>query len=227
MTNQSMFLLKRVALAVAIAAVRVSQAHADSVNIHLKTQDGRPLAGFTVTMTMGAQVVASEVTNAVGECTLTDNVFAGALRCVQVIANPTWNFTACTSDQPTHPSCLTYPTCANSHNNDYFYFGTQGALKGKRGQAIGGAHGYVNPNAGEQATLVFTPDDNGEVKISIYTMRGKLVMTRTVAAKGGVQNSTKWDGRASDGQIVASGIYAVRITGQGLNENFKLAIVRK
>lgn len=98
---------------------------------------------------------------------------------------------------------------------------------------IGGANGYVNPNAGEVATIVVQrlplPTT---VTVRIYAMSGKLVMSKTQVMAAAVENTVTWDCKDSGNNPVSTGIYVAHIRGSDVNERMqiakvKIAVVRK
>ena len=176
-------------------------------------------------------VLDSQVTDAAGDCTLTDLANVGQLRCVTVV-KAGWSFAGCQNDSPYAP-CLPNPICVTNHNNVYFYWGSRD-MQGNKLRVFGGPRGFVNPNLGEKATISITPGTSGPVTVRIYTLRGKLVAFREARVANVpvssnplfAQTAVEWNGRDADNKIVASGIYVVRVDGAGVHESTKIAIVK-
>ncbi len=96
---------------------------------------------------------------------------------------------------------------------------------------------YPNPfHPGEgPTTIAYKLDDNARVTIDIYSLMGKLVLSREFeqGAVGGVVglNEFSWDGRNGEGNVVASGGYIVLIgavrNGETINSmRRKVGVVR-
>ena len=100
------------------------------------------------------------------------------------------------------------------------------AAAGERLLIQGGRQGYVNPLLGERALIIITPPESGKVDVAIYTLRGELVWQTQASVQAEVQNLVRWAAENSDGQVIASGIYLVRVTGAGMEEVRKVAIVK-
>jgi flagellar hook assembly protein FlgD len=66
----------------------------------------------------------------------------------------------------------------------------------------------------------------GPVLVRVYTLRGVPVKTLVDGAHAAGAFSTTWDGRNDAGEIVASGIYLIRIEADRLNEILKAAVVK-
>jgi len=89
-----------------------------------------------------------------------------------------------------------------------------------------GDQGYVEPEAGKNAAIRFRPSGSGKVEFNIYTLSGSLVYTTTLDSVGTAQQTVTWDGRTNAGELVASGIYLIHITGPGIDERKKIAVIK-
>lgn len=195
-----------------------ADASADFVTVRLQTSEGVPIAGHTVTMYLEStnEVITTQITDAAGDCTLTDNVFgSGHNRCIGIAPKPGYVFSINGA----------MPVCRGGWNSVNF---TYLAYRANIGSAavVGGANGYVNPSRGETAKIIVTPGERGNLEVNIYTARGRLVVSKSRFAEVRVQNVIEWDGRNAAGQIVPSGIYTAQITG-ALTMRVKIAIVNK
>jgi hypothetical protein len=99
------------------------------------------------------------------------------------------------------------------------------------------ATNYPNPfhPPDQPTTLAWKLDDDAAVTLRIFTLSGDLVLQRTYprGAAGGLSglNEDLWDGRNSEGRVVASGGYIALIEAQGVGETLhvirrKIAVVR-
>ena len=207
------------------ALLGVNASSGETANIHLKTQAGVPLAGKTVIfylMSSPFTVIDSQITDATGSCTITDNTYVGQTRCIKVADMPGWTFDPCQ-----YSACAPYPSCSSSYSGDLSFWGKLILDINTSIKVFGGANGYVNPNLNEVATIVVDPPNGGVVTLKIYTLRGKLVVTKTQSITPHLQNSITWDARDTDGKTVASGIYIAHVSGAGLNNpTAKIAVVK-
>jgi hypothetical protein len=83
----------------------------------------------------------------------------------------------------------------------------------------GGARGYINPKAGEQAVIVVYPNGAGTIQVFIYNMLGMTVRTmqKTTTGAPGAPDTLYWDGRDSSGALVPPGGYPIMVKGPGLH----------
>ncbi|HND64657.1 MAG TPA: hypothetical protein PKX64_07405 [Elusimicrobiota bacterium] len=91
--------------------------------------------------------------------------------------------------------------------------------------AVSAVGNLFDPSAGESATLNFSVLP-GHVFAGVYTLQGRPVKTLLDEDKSAGNYSVVWDGRASDGDIVASGIYLVRFETDNLKQILKMAVVK-
>ncbi len=89
----------------------------------------------------------------------------------------------------------------------------------------GGEKGYVNPAKGEEATIYFKSASAGEIKIKIYTLKGQLVCEKSKETTG-EEDFIVWDCKNSDGTVVSSGVYILRINAPGIDMTRKIAVLK-
>ncbi len=82
-----------------------------------------------------------------------------------------------------------------------------------------------DPTKGEQVTVNYAVVP-GHVLIRLYTLQGRMVRTLVNEDKTAGSHSVLWDGRTADGDIVASGIYLVRLETEALAQVKKIAVVK-
>ncbi len=90
---------------------------------------------------------------------------------------------------------------------------------------VGGSEGYVNPLKAETAKIILNTSRAGTVKIKIFDRRGRMVWEKDKYLKSG-ENKIDWACDNIYGEIVASGIYFVRIVGPGIDTTEKIAVIR-
>jgi hypothetical protein len=97
------------------------------------------------------------------------------------------------------------------------------------GQVIvrGPEGGILNLARGETVSILVRPRNTGDLRAQVLTPRGELVREFTVAAQGDAMATITWDGRNAAGEWVASGLYAVRVTGGGVTAVRRVVVVRK
>jgi len=78
-----------------------------------------------------------------------------------------------------------------------------------------------SPVEGDDVEIDIGSGFSGTLLVEIYNMAGILV--RSIEESG---SSVAWDGRNSDGEIVASGVYFLRIEAGGDDEIRKVAVVK-
>lgn len=82
-----------------------------------------------------------------------------------------------------------------------------------------------NPALGETTTVDYSVLP-GHVLVRVYTLRGVPVKTLVDSGHAAGAYTTTWDGRNENGEIVASGIYLVRVQADRLDEILKAAVVK-
>lgn len=87
------------------------------------------------------------------------------------------------------------------------------------------AQNYPNPARGS-TTIVFVVPEDGDVKLTIYDLRGAVVrrLWDGRAAAGG--HKVTWDGTAEDGAPLPPGVYLYRLETAGRETTRKLVVVR-
>lgn len=105
------------------------------------------------------------------------------------------------------------------------FVGAPGAAAGEV-VIVGGEEGYVRPDRGETATIIVNARSAGPVWVCIYTMNGERIWNVTEATIPAEEKRITWDCRSSDGNVVASGVYLVHVSGGGFESRGHVAIVR-
>ncbi|WP_210411504.1 FlgD immunoglobulin-like domain containing protein [Oceanispirochaeta crateris] len=84
----------------------------------------------------------------------------------------------------------------------------------------------INPNNGDKAVLMYEVSNPGVVTAQIFTLNGNLVriLQRGRQAAGSYQYV--WDGKNNGGNIVARGVYFVRVVGPDMDEIRKVMVVK-
>jgi len=87
---------------------------------------------------------------------------------------------------------------------------------------------YPNPMQ-KDGWFTFVLPETAEVKLSIYTIRGKKIKTITASAAKGY-NQLTWDGRDADGDFLANGTYFIKLiaksaTGKGKAEKTEKLVI--
>lgn len=82
-----------------------------------------------------------------------------------------------------------------------------------------------NPANGEQVTFTYSIIP-GHVSLKVYSLRGTPVRTLVDQDESAGTKSVTWDGRDSDGHVVASGIYLVYYEADQTKSSVKIAVVK-
>jgi hypothetical protein len=84
----------------------------------------------------------------------------------------------------------------------------------------------INPNAGEQARLLYQLESDGNVTIQVFNLAGDIVAVLHTGRQAAGEYEVFWDGRNSGGRIVAKGIYFIRIVAPDIDETRKVLVVK-
>jgi len=89
--------------------------------------------------------------------------------------------------------------------------------------------GVLNILKGETIDILAHPAQSGTVRVQVLTMRGELIREFTLSPPVVRQSVWRgsWDGRNAAGEQVASGVYAVRVTGGGLQAIKRVVVIRR
>lgn len=83
------------------------------------------------------------------------------------------------------------------------------------------------PAKGGTLDVVFKPSGEGKVTVKVFTLSGEMVQPLFEAdVKSGQWYQANWNGRNSNGEMVASGVYFVSVQGAGIR-SIRKAIVLK
>lgn len=82
-----------------------------------------------------------------------------------------------------------------------------------------------NPAGGEQVTFNYSVVP-GHVSLKVYSLRGTPVRTLVDQDQAAGSHSVVWDGRDTDGHVVASGIYLVYCEADQTKSSVKVAVVK-
>jgi flagellar hook assembly protein FlgD len=86
-------------------------------------------------------------------------------------------------------------------------------------------HNRFNPLTGETVQVTGLRADHGQVTVTVYNAAGTLV--RKVADRVDAASATPvWDGKNQQGQVVASGVYLVMVTGNKLHKRFRIVVLK-
>jgi hypothetical protein len=83
----------------------------------------------------------------------------------------------------------------------------------------------IDPTKGEFVTFNYSVLP-GPTLLKVYTLRGTPVKTLVDRDESAGNHSVLWDGRDESGDIVASGIYSVRFSGDQIKSSGKVAVVK-
>jgi hypothetical protein len=85
--------------------------------------------------------------------------------------------------------------------------------------------GYPNPFR-EATTLTYALPERTEVRLAVYDVLGRRVRVLIDESRPAGRHRVQWDGRAHTGQLVASGVYFVRLNAGGQRRIQKITLVR-
>ena len=217
----------------AIFLVFAGPVAAETFTVCFQDSESKPLSQFGVTLALASDlsnVIGSGASDATGCVSIVDGAHVGVERCLTGIRRPGWSFVcsggwSCIGCPTPHP--VTYPDVCMTSDAGSAFVCTGDRANTSVVTVFGGAKGYVNPNAGESATIVVRPRASGRITIKISTLRGKPVATLEKDVFAGKQNNLTWDCRNSNNELVGSGIYVAHAYGANTNERVRIAVVRK
>jgi len=86
----------------------------------------------------------------------------------------------------------------------------------------------VSPNPANPSVAITyrVPESGGEITLEIHDLRGALVRVLDRGERAAGEWTVRWDGRDRAGRPAASGVYLVRLSGEGRVATRKLLLVR-
>ena len=77
-----------------------------------------------------------------------------------------------------------------------------------------------------RATVAFAVDRTRELAVSVYDLRGRLVVELVQAVFETGRHEVVWDGTATDGRTAPSGVYLVRLFGDGVESAASVTLMK-
>jgi hypothetical protein len=85
----------------------------------------------------------------------------------------------------------------------------------------------IDPSTGERTFLHYTLTRGGRVTIQVFTLDGNLVKVLHRGSETAGEHTVVWDGRNNGGNIVARGMYFIRIVAPDIDEIRKVMVIRQ
>jgi hypothetical protein len=86
-------------------------------------------------------------------------------------------------------------------------------------------HNSFNPLTGASVRVLGLRPDHGGVTVHVFDLSGTLI--RVVQENlGATQVPPAWDGRNESGQVVASGVYLIVVSGNKLHKRYRIAVLK-
>lgn len=103
----------------------------------------------------------------------------------------------------------------------------EGSLNVPSSPAVGRAYpNPYRPRNGALLTLPFRAGAGGSIEATIHDVAGRLVFRAEVSASAGGYGAVTWSGRDARGRSVGSGVYFLRLRGQGIDDARQIVLLR-
>ncbi|MCK5219016.1 hypothetical protein KAR10_05805 [bacterium] len=86
-------------------------------------------------------------------------------------------------------------------------------------------HNRFNPMLAEKVEIQYLTARYGKVSIRVFNPSGTLIKEILEAQEPGAV-APAWDGRNAQGEVVASGVYFIIVTGNKLHKRFRVAVIK-
>jgi flagellar hook assembly protein FlgD len=86
-------------------------------------------------------------------------------------------------------------------------------------------HNRFNPMLAERVEIQYLTARHGKVSIRVFNPSGTLVRKILEDQEPGA-GIPVWDGRNTQGEVVASGVYFIIVTGNKLHKRFRVAVIK-
>jgi len=84
----------------------------------------------------------------------------------------------------------------------------------------------IDPLKDQHTALRYELAKDGMVSIQVFSLAGDLVRTLIRARQSAGSYTVAWDGRNGRGEIVARGVYFIRVVATGIDEYRKVLIIK-
>jgi hypothetical protein len=112
----------------------------------------------------------------------------------------------------------------NPANFDSFRVNTRDIVYQRSGATI--LSNVINPAKGEKTVLHYILTRGGQVTIQVFTLDGNLVQSLYRGSREAGEYDAVWDGKNRGGNVVARGMYFIRIVAPDIDEIRKVMVVR-
>ncbi|KGE71523.1 FlgD immunoglobulin-like domain containing protein, partial [Spirochaeta lutea] len=107
---------------------------------------------------------------------------------------------------------------------DTWKFTVGGIITQRAGVTI--LNNVINPLAGDTTMVLYDLGRSGMVTVSVFTLDGNLVRVLHRGSQGTGSYSVSWNGSNTQGQVVARGLYLIRVVGPDIDEYRKVLVVK-
>jgi outer membrane protein assembly factor BamB len=83
-----------------------------------------------------------------------------------------------------------------------------------------------NPANGEKVSIRYLISEPEHIRIRIYDLNGEIVRELLDETRFGGEHWIEWDGRNEDGDVVASGVYIIRMEAGDFKRNEKIIVIK-
>jgi len=105
-----------------------------------------------------------------------------------------------------------------------FLIPMRGVIEQRSGVSI--FNNVINPTIGDKAYLSYELPNSGVVRVMVFTLNGDVVRVFHSGRQAAGSYTYAWDGTNQRGQIVARGVYFVRVVGPDFDEYRKVMVVK-
>jgi fibronectin-binding autotransporter adhesin len=95
-----------------------------------------------------------------------------------------------------------------------------------QGGGVSILNNIFDPTQGEFTSLHYELDSSGMVSVQVFDLAGGMVEILHRGRQQSGEYSVMWNGRNRAGNIVARGVYFIRIVGPGMDEMREVMVVK-
>jgi hypothetical protein len=101
-------------------------------------------------------------------------------------------------------------------------------LKGIKTQKNGVTilHNVIDPTQGQKTEILYTVPRSGVVTAQVFALDGSLVRVLQRGRQASGDYSVSWDGKNAGGNVVARGVYFVRVVGPDTDETRNILVIK-
>jgi flagellar hook assembly protein FlgD len=99
------------------------------------------------------------------------------------------------------------------------------AIKEQKG-GVTMLNNVIDPTKGQKTQVNYTMSKSGVIAVQVFALDGSLVQVLQRGRQAPGDYSVYWDGKNSSGEIVARGVYFIRVIAPSIDETRNVLVIK-